>query len=173
MHSPSSEKLLLGRISGIFGVYGWVKIFSHTEPRDNILNYSPWYVSIDGQWQTFEVTDGQAQQGGKTVVAKLKGIDDREMARTFIGCDIAIDKAQLPQLKDDYYWSDLIGCQVINEDSQTLGEVVNLLETGGHDVLRIEGGEESLLIPFVMHEYILDVDLAEKRIHVRWELDNE
>lgn len=169
MNSQDSEKLVIGRVSGIFGVHGWVKVFSHTDPRANILNYSPWLLKVAGEWQPFEVLDGQAEQGGKAVVAKLSGIADREVARAHMGCDIAILKSQLPGIDDGYYWSDLMGCEVITEDGTSLGRVDSLLETGAHDVLRIKGDGEDVLIPFVMGEFIVEVDMDNKLIRVDWD----
>ncbi|MBD3822270.1 MAG: ribosome maturation factor RimM, partial [Thiotrichales bacterium] len=90
MSVADGEKLILGKISGIFGVKGWLKIFSHTEPRDNILSYSPWLIKVKGEWRPFDLEDGQ-DQGGKGIVAKLEGIDDRDEARLYMGCEIAIN----------------------------------------------------------------------------------
>lgn len=173
MSSQSREKLIIGHISGIYGVQGWIKIFSHTEPRENILSYTPWYLKVSGEWKPFEVLDGNSQQGGKAVVAKLSGISDRETARNYMGCDIAIDKTQLPHIDDGYYWLDLIGSQVINEDGVDLGSVESLLETGAHDVLRIKGNEDYILIPFVIDEFIQAVDTENKLIKVKWNLSED
>jgi 16S rRNA processing protein RimM len=167
----SEEKLIVGQINGVFGVQGWVKIFSHTDPRKNILDYSPWWINCKGEWKLINVVDSKVQQGGKTLVAKLENVDDRDVAREYMGCEIAIERSQLVKSQDDYYWIDLIGCQVITEDGVVLGEVKDLIETGAHDVLRVQG-EHSDLIPFVMEEFIIEVDIANKRIVVDWEPDS-
>lgn len=169
MSSQVAEKLTIGYVSGIYGVHGWVKVFSHTDPRENILNYSPWLLNVNGEWQLFEVLDGQTQQGGKSVVAKLSGISDRDLARSYMGCDIAISKHQLPEIDDGYYWSELIGCAVVNENGMQIGFVDNLLETGAHDVLRVKREDSFELIPFVVDEFILEIDLDNKLIRVDWE----
>ncbi|RUM90386.1 MAG: ribosome maturation factor RimM [Thiomicrospira sp.] len=176
MSSKQDEKIILGQINGIYGVQGWVKIFSHTDPRQNILSYSPWLVKVKNEWRTFEVEDGRAQQGGKSVVAKLAGIDDRDFAREYIGCEIAILPEQLPATDEGFYWMQLIGCQVTNVEGEDLGQVTEIVETGAHDVLRVEKQAEtgliSTLIPFVMETFILEVDVESKQIKVDWQLED-
>ena len=170
----SQEDLIaVGQINGVYGVKGWVKIFSHTDPRQNILSYSPWLVKIKGEWKSVEVEEGKSQQGGKSVIAKLAGIDDRDQARDVMGCDLAIRPDQLPDATDGYYWMHLIGCNVQNTEGEALGEVTGLVETGAHDVLRVEGAQGSTLIPFVMDTFILDVDIEAKSIQVDWEMEDE
>ncbi|MPQ77086.1 ribosome maturation factor RimM [Hydrogenovibrio sp. JE_KL2] len=173
MSVADGEKLILGKISGIFGVKGWLKIFSHTEPRDNILSYSPWLIKVKGEWRTFDLEDGQEIQGGKGIVAKLEGIDDRDEARLYMGCEIAINPEQLPEAEDGYYWRELIGCSVTDQEDNDLGVVTALIETGAHDVLRVEKEGHSTLIPFVEGTFILDVDVENKHIQVAWDGSEE
>jgi 16S rRNA processing protein RimM len=90
-----------------------------------------------------------------------------------IGAELAIKKSQLAPIdEDDYYWSDLTGLQVVNQKNETLGVVDHLVETGANDVLVVkdEKGTERL-IPFVMDEIVLQVDLDNKLIQVDWDLD--
>lgn len=168
----SDNKLIVGNINGVFGVQGWVKIFSHTDPRENILSYSPWWIKCKGEWKRVNVVDSKVQQGGKTLVAKLENVNDRDLAREYMGCEIAIEDSQLNRNSDDYLWIDLIGCEVLLQDGTPLGSVKDLIETGAHDVLRVSGDQE-VLIPFVMDEFILDVDLPNQKIIVDWELGED
>ena len=169
----ASDKILLGEINGIYGVQGWVKVFSHTDPRENILSYAPWWLECKGTWRQVQIEDGKLLQG-KSVIVKFEEIDDRDVARQLMGCKIWIEKSQMQPLQDTYYWVDLIGCQVENLAQQPIGQVVNLLETGAHDVLRIENeAGEQVLIPFVDEHYIQSVDLDNKCIVVDWSLEDE
>ena len=168
----SDNKLIVGNINGVFGVQGWVKIFSHTDPRENILSYSPWWIKCKGEWKRVNVVGSKVQQGGKTLVAKLENVNDRDLAREYMGCEIAIEDSQLNRNSDDYLWIDLIGCEVFLQDGTPLGSVKDLIETGAHDVLRVSGDQE-VLIPFVMDEFILDVDLPNQKIIVDWELGED
>jgi 16S rRNA processing protein RimM len=171
----SEEKIIVGQINGIYGVKGEVKVFSHTDPRANILNYSPWLLNIKGEWQAFDVLQSQVLQGGKSIVALLEGILDRDIAKQFMGVEIAILSSQLVAT-DGFYWRDLIGCEVFNQDNVLLGTVQELVETGAHDVLRIRNAQtdSSILIPYVFEEYIQEVDIDSKKIKVHWDLsDND
>ncbi|WP_319557990.1 ribosome maturation factor RimM [Thiomicrorhabdus sp.] len=165
-----SEKLIVGQINGVFGVHGWVKIFSDTEPRENIFSYSPWWIKRKGEWLEVKVEDFKGQQGGKALVAKLDIIEDRDLAREYMGCEIAIDRTQLRSDDNEFFWIDLIGCQVENLQGEVLGEVTDLIETGAHDVLRVKGATQEL-IPYVLDEFIIEVDIANKRIKVDWQAD--
>ena len=123
-----------GQISGVFGVKGSVKVFSHTDPRENIIRYSPWLLKKNGQTKQLKVVSGQRQ--GLNVVASLEGVEDRDQAFELMGWDILIHKSQLPKPKQgEYYWLDLIGLEVKNLEDQCLGKVDHLLETGANDVL--------------------------------------
>ena len=164
-----SKPLVLGRISGLYGVRGWVKVHSYTEPREAILKYGNWLLEQDGVWQETSVAEGRKQ--GKTVVARLDAVTDRDMASAFVGMTIGVARSDLPQTDSgEYYWADLEGLQVINQDGRVLGKVAYLLATGANDVLVIQGDQE-VLVPFVKDEVIKGVDLASGIISVDWEWD--
>jgi 16S rRNA processing protein RimM len=163
------EMIIIGRVSGLFGVRGWVKIFSHTSPREGVLSYKTWYLKQAGEWQKHELSGGRAQ--GKGVVAHIKGCDDRDRAAALIGTDIAITREQLPKLEPgEYYWTDLEGLRVENTQGVDLGVVSHLFETGANDVLVVKGDRERL-IPFTKGEAVLEVDLNSGRILVDWDPD--
>jgi len=168
MTGKPEQPVVLGKITGLFGVRGWVKVFSHTEPRTNIVDYSPWLVRRPGgQWQTMQVLDGKAH--GKGVVAQLEGIVDRDQAALLLGAEVAVPRSQLPAPGEgEYYWTDLIGLQVVTTTGEDLGRVDSLLETGSNDVLVVKG-ERERLIPFLTPEVITEVDLAGGRIQVDWD----
>lgn len=169
MASTQENPLHVGKISGVFGIKGWVKVFSYTGERRAILAYSPWILKKNNTIKTLDVLAGQLQ--GQAVVAQLKGIDDRDVASTLIGWDIYIDYAQLPALKQgEYYWSDLIGLRVENTEGVTLGVVDSLLETGANDVLIVEG-ERTHAIPFIKEHTVLGIDLVAGTLLVEWDAD--
>lgn len=165
----AAEPLLLGKVSGPFGVQGWVKLFSYTEPREAILKYRDCLLERRGEWVRANWIDGKRH--GKTVIAHLEGVDDRESAEGLVGAKIGIRRNDLPEVTDgQYYWSDLQGLEVVHRDGRSLGRVDYLLATGAHDVMVVKGDCETL-IPFVLGEYILDVDLANGLVRVDWEWD--
>jgi len=165
----TTQPVILGRISGLFGVRGWVKVYSYTEPREAVLNYDRWLLSSQDGWQ--EATVAEGQRHGKTVIVRIDGYDDRDQAAGLVGTDIGIPRDELPETGDDqYYWSDLEGLSVVHRDGTELGKVSHLLETGANDVMVVKG-ETERLIPFVLDKVVLGVDLAKREIRVDWEWD--
>lgn len=163
----AQQHINVGKISGVFGIKGWVKVFSFTDPRENILTYSPWLLKKDDETKTVNIVDGQLQ--GKTIVAQLDGVNDRDQAASLMGWDIFITQDQLPKAaKGEYYWSDLIGLTVETIDGVQLGVVDSLLETGANDVLIVQG-ERERVIPFLQGQTIINVELDAGRIIVDWD----
>ena len=179
----TSGKVILGRITGVYGVKGWVKVFSYTDPMEAIVDYSPWYIRAEGKNQApwIRVKLNAGKRHAKTVVAKLEHCNDRDAAMAYIGTEIAIEPEQLESLKEknEYYWRDLIGLRVINQQNIELGIVKSLLETGANDVLVVVSEKESeegsqvevreRLIPWTMNNAIIAVDMEEKVIEVDWD----
>ena len=160
------KKLLVGKINGFFGVQGWVKIFSYTKPRKNILEYHPWYFVDNGTYKVIEITMGREQS--KTIVAHAKGIDNRDQAGQLIGKDLYIDKDQLPELSDDeHYWHELNEFRVINKNGVDLGVVNYLVDTGSNNVL-VTKGEKEHWIPYI-EPYLVSVDKQNRVITVDWD----
>ena len=165
----TTQPVILGRISGLFGVRGWVKVYSYTEPREAVLNYGRWLLSGKDGWR--EATVAEGKRHGKTVIVRIEGYDDRDQAAGLIGTEIGVPRDELPETGDDqYYWSDLEGLKVVNREGTVLGKVDHLLETGANDVMVVKG-EGERLIPFVIDKVVLGVDLANGEISVDWEWD--
>ena len=180
--SGTSEKVILGRIAGVYGVKGWLKIFSYTDPMEAIVDYSPWYIRPENRknapWTKVDVKAGKRH--AKTVVAKLEHCNDRDQAQDFIGSEIAIELDQLEELSgsNEFYWHDLIGLRVINLQGIELGVVKKMMETGANDVLVVvseaeEAEKETVerLIPWTIHMAIIAVDLEQGIIEVDWDPD--
>jgi len=169
------ETLVVGRITTVFGVRGWVKVHSYTDQVEALFSYKPWLIATDSGTKPLEIDNWRRH--GDSLVAHIKGIDDRDIAQTWCGKDILVDKSNLPSLgADDYYWHQLQGLAVITSLENKpirLGVVKSLLETGANDVLVIKGDSESIdreerLIPYV-DEYVAKVDLAQQTIEVNWD----
>ncbi len=178
--TPVNKPIIIGQISGVFGVHGWVKVFSHAEPRDNILTYSPWLIKQKSGWTAIEIVKGRKQ--GKTIVAQLKGVDDRDKAQALIGSDIAIQQEQLKSLDDnDFYWRDLQGLSVVNLQNVQFGSIVSMMATGANDVMvikladdyRAEAKEKEILIPYLYGDVVKQVDLKSGVVIVDWDNDFE
>lgn len=171
----ADDVLVVGRFLGPHGIKGWVKVMSHTEPRENLGQYRPWWVQRGADWQAIEGVRLKAQ--GKGLIAKLPGIDDPETARTLSGSEIGIKATQRPELpKGEYYWSDLEGLRVETLNGEWLGCVDHLLETGANDVLVVDPKPGSLddrqrLIPYLPDQVIREIDLASGVMTVDWDSD--
>jgi len=164
----TEDFVILGRISGVHGVRGWVKVYAETRAREDILRYSPWYLHGPAGWQARKPLEGRVQSSG-VVVVHLEGIESVDQARTLIDAEIAVKREQLPELKHgEYYWSDLEGLRVVNVDGIDLGAVSHLFETGANDVLVVTDGERERLIPFTK-DTVKKVDLGAREIHVDWD----
>ncbi len=176
----TASRVVLGRVNGLFGVKGWLKIYSYTRPAENIFDYKRWELgnTAEGRqddWRPFRVVEARRQ--GKTWIAHLADaggtpLADRDAAIALLDAEIAVPRADLPPPEPGhYYWSDLVGLDVINRDAVVLGRVSAMMETGANDVLVVAGGERRRLIPFVPDVIVDTVDLEAGRIVVDWEAD--
>jgi len=157
----------MGRVSGLYGVRGWVKIFSETEPREKILTYQPWYLGEARVPRRL----AEGRRHGKGLVIRIEGCEDRDRAAALVGQEIAIPRDQLPPAgADEFYWADLEGLSVETLDGISLGRVSRLFATAGNDVLVVKGDRERLL-PFIWRQVVKDVDLEIGRIRVDWDPD--
>lgn len=171
------ETLVVGRITAVFGVRGWVKVHSYTQQLDTLCSYQPWWVETENGLQ--QVTIDEWRRQGENLVAHMVGVDDRDIAQTWCGKDIRVERDKLPELQDDdFYWYQLVGLSVITHhggEQVRLGKVKSLLETGANDVLVVKGDSESVdreerLIPYV-DQFVTKVNLADQRIDVNWDPD--
>ena len=169
MSAKPTKWVTLGRVSGVFGVKGWLKVQSYTEPRDNIARFGTWTLRMDGADRTFALENGRSH--GRSVVAKLQGIDDRDEARDWVGAEVVVERERLPPTREgELYWTDLEGLEVRTTNGVVLGKVDHLLATGGNDVLVLDGSPGHL-IPFVVGSVVQKVDLALGHIVVDWSVD--
>lgn len=157
------KPVVLGRVVGVYGVRGWVRVYSETDPLDNILDYSPWLVNGTVR----RVAEGRRH--GKGLVVRLVGCVDRDQSAALVGQAISVYRDQLPPPRpDEVYWADLEGLSVETIEGVPIGRVSHLFSTGANDVLVVCGDRERLL-PFVWGNVVKDVDLEAKRISVDWD----
>lgn len=172
--APAEDLVVLGKIVSVHGVRGEVKVYSYTDPIDNLLDYRRWTLKRGEEVRQAELVTGRLQ--GNVLVAKLRGLDDREEARSLADFEISIPRSELPALEEgEYYWHQLIGLNVVNQAEQWLGRVDHLLETGANDVLVVRPCDGSLddrerLLPYT-DQCVLAVDLATGAIQVDWDAD--
>ncbi|HEX7454513.1 MAG TPA: ribosome maturation factor RimM [Gallionella sp.] len=162
--------VIMGRVASAFGIRGWVKIQPFSEFVDSLLDYKTWYVGHEnGPWRKVDVV--QAETHDKTLAVQFPDCPDRNAAEKLKGLLIAVPRSSLPaQIEGEYYWADLIGMSVVNEAGETLGTVVELLDTGANDVLIVRDKGPDILIPFLT-SVIKHVDVQARIIQVAWSAD--
>jgi 16S rRNA processing protein RimM len=162
--------VVLGKIAGTFGVLGWVKVSSFTEPLDNLLRYPVWQLRRGTGWAPVEVRESRVT--GKGVLAKLQGTDSPEVARLLIGTEIGVWRHEMPPtLPGEHYLSDLEGLEAVNTDDELLGTIDHFRSTPSATVavVRRQGRPEQW-VPFVK-ERIVRIDLASGRVVLDWPAD--
>jgi len=160
----------MGKVVAAYGIRGWVKVQTYTEYLDSLFDFDDWWLGDDkAPWRSVEVQECNIH--GKTLVAKLAGCEDRNAAERLKGLLVAVPRSELPEPEEDeFYWSDLVGCKVVNLSGAELGVVDSLMETGANDVLVVKGESGELLIPFI-EQVVTQVDMAAKLLTVDWQAD--
>ncbi len=175
MNAPGSERaasywLPIGRIVGVFGLKGWVKVQSYTDPREAVLNYDVWHLDRPPSGSARRVVTGRPH--GRLVVANLEQIADPDAARALVGATIAVQRATLPELKPrQYYRVDLIGLKVVDAQGRELGRVEYFIDAPAHAVMVVRGDQEHWLPATPQH--LRCVDFEGGVIRVDWDLAEE
>jgi 16S rRNA processing protein RimM len=165
------SRVTLGRVAGVFGIKGWVKIHSYTRPIENILDYSKWSIAARQPYEA-QLLEGRIQ--GHGLVARLTGpdgmpIENRDLAAGLVNAEISVAQSELPKAPaGSWYWAELIGLAVKTPEGHSLGRVTRVFENGAQDVLVIADGDVERMIPFVQGPIIQSVDTAAGVIVAEW-----
>ncbi|EIK97747.1 16S rRNA-processing protein RimM [Pseudomonas sp. M47T1] len=167
--------IVIGKIFSVHGVRGEVKVYSFTDPIDNLLDYNTWTLKREGSVdKQVELVSGRLQS--KFLVTKLKGLEDRDEAMLLAGYEICVPRNLFPDLTEgEYYWYQLEGLKVIDHLGQLLGKIDHLLETGSNDVMVVKPCADSLddrerLLPYT-EQCVLAIDLVAGEMKVDWDAD--
>lgn len=173
--SPDVSTLMkIGQLKKPYGIKGWLWVFSDTDDRSDIFDMQPWWIKTATGLQPLTVKAWRQQGSG--LVAQFEQVPDRNVAETMNGVSIWVNKDGLPAPdEDEFFWSDLVGLQVINEQKEYLGDITEMFETGAHDIMRVAATLDSIdseerLIPW-HKQTVIDVDLAKKTVIVAWPSD--
>ncbi len=187
--SLPDDAVEVGRVQDAWGIKGWLKILPHSSDPEALFAAQAWFLQApEARFRpgfaafsgTVSVPVDEAKVHSDSVVAKFGGVYDRSTAEALKGARIFLPRASFPPAaKDEYYWVDLIGLDVVNREGVALGQVRDLMATGPHSVLCVEysvtaedgsARQDERMIPFVS-AYVDTVDLAGKRITVDWQPD--
>jgi 16S rRNA processing protein RimM len=168
MSDATSALIQLGFVGAPFGVRGWIKLRSHTDPPERLLEHRSLRIGQGSVWQSYRI-EASGRSGGALTV-KLAGIEDRDQAQALRGAQVCVPRSELPQRDDrDFYRADLIGCDVVNLEGVMLGKVQHFIETPAQ-VLMVVRGTQEFWIPAVP-QHLRRVDLPERRLVVDWNAD--
>ena len=173
--SVEGKIAVMGKITSVYGVKGWVKVVSYSEPKENICQYGHWALEQAGSTRTVKVLECKPHTSG--LVAQIEGCTDREVAKRYCGSLITVPQDELPELSaGEFYWHQLEGLNVVTVDAQLLGQVSHLMETGSNDVLVVQKCAGSIdakerLIPYLPDQVVKKVDLGAGLIEVDWDPD--
>lgn len=161
------RRVILGKVGGLYGVRGWVRLWSFTDPVENLLAYRELEVGRDGNWRAARLVEGRRQ--GQALVGRFDGCSDRDQAALLVGAELAVMRERLPEPgAGEYYWADLVGLEVVTTQGVELGRVERMMATGANDVMVVKGDRERL-VPFLPGRFVNEVDLAGGRIVVDWD----
>lgn len=171
---PTNEPddvIVIGRFARTYGVQGWIKLISFTEPSDNILTYTNWLIRHQQQaWKPFEVEEVKCH--GQGIIAKISGFDTPETVKYYTNAEVGIRRDDFPSLDPEtVYLCDLPGYQVNNQSGEFLGTVESVFHSGAHDILNVKD-QAHYLIPFVRDEFIIELDKIARRMTVAWASDD-
>ena len=171
MSGEASALIQLGAVGAPFGVRGWFKVRSDTDPPEALLDYPVWSLSLRNECREYEIQSSGRTSGQLTV--KLRGVDDRDVAASLTGASILVRRDLLPRMgSKEFYRVDLIGCEVENGSGRRLGIVQYFIETPAHAMMVVSkvgspaGGE--IWVPSVAG-HIRRVDLGARKVIVDWE----
>jgi 16S rRNA processing protein RimM len=165
MSDETSALIQLGFVGAPFGVRGWIKVRSHTDPPERLLEHRQLHIGQGKAWQSYRI-EASGRSGGALTV-KLAGIEDRNQAQALRGAQVCVPRSELPQRDDrDFYRADLIGCEVVNLDGTSLGNVQHFIESPAQ-VLMVVRGTREFWIPAVP-QHLRRVDLQARRVVVDW-----
>lgn len=171
MTGPAIEEVVvMGKIVGAFGIQGWVRVHPFSDDPGSLVRFREWLLAdTENGWRQAKIAESAVH--GRSLVARLEGVADRNAAERMGGTEIAVLRAALPPAAvGEFYLKDLEGLEVVNDVGEELGAVAEVFSNGGQEVLRVTGAETERLIPFV-EAYVKSVDLAAKRILVDWHRD--
>jgi 16S rRNA processing protein RimM len=165
MSGESSALIQLGVVGTPFGVRGWIKLRSHTDPPERLLDHRSLRIGRGSVWRDYRV-EARGRSGGALTV-KLAGVEDRDQAQALRGAEVCVPRSELPPRDDkDFYRADLIGCEVVNLEGLGLGVVEHFIETPVQVLMVVRGAQE-FWIPAVP-QHLRRVDLRERRVVVDW-----
>jgi len=168
--AAGSRMVILGRLAAPWGIKGWLKVHSYTDPPASLLDYPVWHLArADGGWQAVKVVSGRTHGGGRDLVVALEGVLNPEDARQYCSRDVGQPRTDLPVPgPGEYYWDDMLGCRVATVSGLELGVVTHFHDFPANPVMAVRGPGGEHWVP-VAPRHLKQVDLEARRIVVDWD----
>ena len=174
--------IILGKIIGVYGTRGSVKVFPFADDPLSWGNLAAWWVGHETipSWQWARMDLDGCQLHKNTLIVNFRGVSDRNGSEAMKGMLVGVPRQDLPPTaENEFYWADLIGLSVVNTQDEHLGYVLGLIENAAHAVLRVGhkeeygdeiSGKNERLLPFVS-KVVLDVNVSKRVVRVDWGSD--
>ena len=157
--SLDSKRITVGKIIGLHGVKGLLKIKSFTETKNDIFNFSPFY--IDNKKLEKIIFCFKSKEH---FVCKLEDCNNRDDAKKYINKDILVNAEKFPSLSEkEYYQYELIGFKVTNENNDIFGDILQFHEFGAGPVIEVIKNRKSFFLP-IDKKFIKDINIKSKKI---------
>jgi 16S rRNA processing protein RimM len=174
-HEIPGDLTQVGHVTGAYGVLGAIRVTPYSQDADALLSIKTWWLDKPA---LRSVQVRTTKMHGGDVIATLVDVKDRDAAEALKGAAVSVSRGAFPELpEDEYYWSDLIGLDVVNLQGEALGKVADLMHNGAQSILRITPVPDAAvveaperLVPFV-DQFVKQVDLPAKKITLDWGLD--
>jgi 16S rRNA processing protein RimM len=184
-HAPAAEQsvpadlIQVGHVSGAYGIRGGIRVTPYSSDADALLSIKTWWLDKPA---LHAVTVRSAKYHSGDVTATLVGLSERDLAEALKGATVQVSRAEFPELpEDEFYWTDLIGMDVVNLEGAALGKVADMMDNGAQSILRIAavsdpaalsapGAVAERLVPFV-DQFVKNVDREARLITLDWGLD--
>ncbi|MBF2753929.1 MAG: 16S rRNA processing protein RimM [Gammaproteobacteria bacterium AqS3] len=164
----TDRRTVLASVGAPFGVRGWVWLNSYTDDLERLLHHSPYQCGE----RTLELAE--VERRSRRLCGRFAGVEDRDAAADLRGCELSVALSDLPELPaGEYYWTQLEGCRVINDEDDVLGEIIALQNAGAEDMMCVQDASSGrqFLLPFALDRVVREVDLEARTVRVHWPRD--
>jgi 16S rRNA processing protein RimM len=161
------RRVVLGRVLGAHGLRGEVRVRILGDGPENLLRLASVALAATPDGEAADVWEVEASGRGRPGEVRLRlcGIAGRDAAEALRGRWLLADPEQLPPLPEgEYYWYQLVGCRVLDGDGRPLGRILEIWETGAHDVLVVEGEDGVRRLLPAAQELLKEVDVDGRRV---------
>ncbi|WP_119344904.1 ribosome maturation factor RimM [Facilibium subflavum] len=167
-----TQKMIpIAKVGSTYRLKGELRLYMLSESAEKALSYGQWYLQKPHTEAWLPLENESVSRVGDKLFIQFEGVDNKEEAALYTNALIGVPRSALPEAEEGaFYWVDLIGLQVFNQTGQSFGYVKDILDTGANEVLCCRAADKEYLIPFVK-QYVLDVDMSQKKILVDWQLD--